>query len=146
MKLLVGIDFSKYTDTIVEKTQEIAKALSAKVWLLHVAQPEPDFVGFDADPKPERDAVARQFHLEHTEIQTIADKLRMEGLDTTALLVQGATAKTILKQASKLGADIIIVGSHGRGALRQLLVGSTSEAVLRHAECPVIVIPVHGRT
>ncbi|MDP6437587.1 MAG: universal stress protein [Gammaproteobacteria bacterium] len=51
-----------------------------------------------------------------------------------------------LYPVSTYGTDIVIVGSHGRGALRQLLVGSISEEVLRHAKCPVIVIPVLGCT
>ena len=51
MKFLVGLDLSESTDKIVQKVEEIAKALSAKVWLLHVADPDPDFVGWDAGPQ-----------------------------------------------------------------------------------------------
>jgi len=71
--------------------------------------------------------------------------LRQEGLDVTALLVRGPTAETIINESKKLEADMIIVGSHGRGAMHRLLVGSISEGVLRHAEKPVLVIPTHNR-
>lgn len=143
MNILVGIDLSDCTDTIVKKTLEFSKVLAAKVWLLHVAEPEPDFVGYDVGPQSERDVLAEKFHLEHTEIQAIANNLRTEGLDATALLVRGATVDTILNEAAKLEADIIIVGSHGRGALQRLLVGSVSEGILQHAKCPILIIPTH---
>lgn len=146
MKLLVAIDLSQCTDKTVEEARKLAKALAAKTWLLHVADPEPDFVGYDNISQYDRDVRAGEFHKEHAEIQSIADKLRMEGLDVTAILVQGATAATILKEASKLNADIIVLGSHGRGAIHRLLVGSVSEEVLRKAKSPVLIIPTHGRT
>jgi nucleotide-binding universal stress UspA family protein len=143
MKLVVGIDLSQATETVVEKAAELARALSAKIWLLHVADPEPDFVGFDASPAYDRDVRSRTFHAEHSRLQAIANKLRLDGLDATALLVQGPTAATILQEAVKLAADMVIVGSHGRGAIHRLLVGSVSEEVLRKAGCPVLIIPTH---
>jgi len=156
MKLLVVVDLSEATEKIVKKTEEIAKALSAKVWLLHITKPEPadfsiagheqDSVGFEVDPQSPRDSLAKGFHGEHFQIQKIADRLRKSGLDTTALLMQGETVETILKEASKLDVDMIVVGSHGRGAMYQFLVGSVSEGVLHRSECPILVIPTHERT
>lgn len=146
MKILVGIDFSEATEKITKKTEEIAKELSAKVWLLHVAEPEPDCVGFKEGLQSERDFLAKKFHDEHCQIQEIADRFREASLDTTALLVQGVTVKAILNQASKLNVDMIIVGSHGRGMVYQLLVGSVSKELLHKSECPILVIPTHKRT
>ena len=146
MKILVGIDLSECTEIVINKAREIAKGLSAEVWLLHVAEPEPDFVGYDVGPPAERDALAEKFHREHVEIQAIAKQLRSEDLKTTALLVQGATVETILNEATKLHSDIIVLGSHGRGAVHRLLVGSISEGVLRHAKIPVLIVPTHQRS
>jgi nucleotide-binding universal stress UspA family protein len=154
MKILVGVDLSEATEKVVNKVEELAKVLSAKVWLLHVAEPDPGFVGFDmdpqvglnADPQSVRDALAKGFHREHFQIQKVADRLRKANLDATALLVQGATVEVILKEASKLDVDMIVVGSHGRGAMYQLLVGGVSEGVLHGAECQVLVVPTHDRS
>jgi nucleotide-binding universal stress UspA family protein len=156
MKLLVGVDLSESTEKIVKKVEEIAKALSAEVWVMHIVKPEPadfyigghdpDSEGFETDPQSFRDSLAKRFHVEHRQIQEIADRLRKAGLDTTALLVEGETAETMLKEASKLDADIIVVGSHGRGAMHQLLVGSVSEGVIHGSECPILVVPTHERT
>jgi nucleotide-binding universal stress UspA family protein len=146
MKLLIGVDLSESTEKVVKKAEEIATALSAKMWLLHVAEPEPDFVGLKVGPQSARDSLSRRFHAEHRQIQEMAERLRKTGLDTTALLVQGATVETILKEALKLDVDMIVAGSHGRGAMYQLLVGSVSEGVLHKSKCPVIVVPTHERS
>lgn len=145
MKILVGIDLSDATQKIIKKAEEISKALSAQVWLLHAAAPEPDFIGYDPGPQSVRDTVAKTFHREHSEIQEIADQLRKAGIDSKALLVQDDAATAIIKEASKLGADMIVVGSHGRGAMHHLLMGSVSEGVIHKAECPVMVVPTHKR-
>ena len=146
MKILVAVDLSGATEKILKKVEDIAKTLSAQVRLLHVTEPEPDYVGFDMESEAVRDALAKKFHGEHRQIQEIADRLRKAGLDTTALLVQGKTVETILNEASKLGVDMIVVGAHGRGAMYQLLVGSVSEGILHGSECPILVVPTHERT
>jgi len=146
MKLLVAVDLSESTQTIVEKVEEINKEYPAKVWILHNAEPEPDFVEFKVDPLAARETLAKRFHNEHRQIQEIANRLRKAGLDATALLVRGATVETILKEASDLDVDMIVVGTHGRGAMYQLLVGSVSEGILRKSRYPVLVIPTHKRT
>lgn len=146
MKIMVAVDLSESTDKIVKEAEKVAKTNSAKVYFLHVAEPDPDFVGWEAGPQTVRDSLSERFHSQHREIQAIAEQLRSTGLDATALLVQGATSETILNEALKLDVDMIILGSHGRGAMYQLLVGSVSERVLHNSHCPILVVPTHGRT
>ena len=146
MKLLVAVDLSESTQTIVEKVEEINKEYPSKVWILHNAEPEPDFVEFKVDPLAARETLAKKFHNEHRQIQEIANRLRKAGLDATALLVHGATVETILKEASDLDVDMIVVGTHGRGAMYQLLLGSVSKGILHKSRYPVLVIPTHDRT
>ena len=146
MKLLVAVDLSESTQTIVEKVEEINKEYPAKVWILHNAEPEPDILEFKVDPLAARETLAKKFHNEHCQIQEIANRLRKAGLDATALLVHGATVEAILKEASDLDVDMIVVGTHGRGAMYQLLVGSVSEGILHKSPYPVLVIPTHKRT
>jgi nucleotide-binding universal stress UspA family protein len=56
-------------------------------------------------------------------------------------VVQGAIAETILTEAVGLDAQLIVMGSHGYGAIADLIVGGVSKVVLRKARCPVLVIP-----
>jgi nucleotide-binding universal stress UspA family protein len=66
---------------------------------------------------------------------------RERGIDVTPLLIQGPTIGTILREAGKLDVDLIVLGSHGRGAALRALLGSTSEGVLHKAEVPVLIVP-----
>jgi len=144
MKVLVAVDLSTSTQKVITAVELIAKAMSAKVLLLHVAEPDPDFVGWEAGPNTVRDSQTEVFHKQHRHLQEIANNLRLKGVDTTALLIQGATADVILEKASKIKANMIVVGSHGRGMAYQVIVGSVSEVVVRKSECPVLVVPTHN--
>jgi nucleotide-binding universal stress UspA family protein len=146
MKILVCVDLSESTEIIVNKIEQLAKSLSAEVWLLHNAEPAPDVVEFKADPLAARESLANKFHDEHRQIQGLADRMRKAGINTTALLVHGKTVEAILQEASDVEADLIVVGSHGRGAMYQLLVGSVSEWILHKSPLPVLIIPTHKRT
>lgn len=141
MNILVALDFSNFTEKVLLKTEELSKPLSANVTLLHVAEPNPDFVGWEAGPQNERDFLAKTFHSEHKQIQEAASKLRDRGINTTALLVQGATADTILKESTKLNVDMIIVGSHGHNGMHHLIAGSVSSEIIHKSQCPILVIP-----
>lgn len=143
MRILVALDLSEPTELILNEAQELAKKMSAQVWILHNAEPEPDVLEFRTDPQTARDSLAEKFHHEHRQIQKIAKRLRKQGLEATALLVHGHAVDMILKEASDLDVDMIIVGSHGRSAVYQLLVGSVSEGILRKSRCPVLIVPTH---
>jgi nucleotide-binding universal stress UspA family protein len=145
MKFLVAVDLSDLTEIVIEEAQKIAKPLNAKIWLVHIAQPDPEFVGWEAGPQSERDSVASKFHAEHVTLQKYAEELRTDGIDCVALLTQGETVKNILKEAKKLSVDMIIIGSHGKGATMRFLVGSTSEGVLHNSPIPMLIIPTHNR-
>lgn len=141
MNILVGIDFGEFSHRITQAAAQLARGLGAKIWLVHVAEPDPEFVGYEADSTQMRDVVAKRYHAEHRDLQAIAQGLRDDGLDCVGLLVQGATVATVLREADKVAADIIVVGSHGKGVLKRLLMGSTSEGVLHRADVPVYVVP-----
>jgi nucleotide-binding universal stress UspA family protein len=142
--LLAAVDFSGVTERILDVIEGLPDCRSAHVYLLHVAEPDPDFVGWEAGPAVVRDQIAAQFHREHREIEALAARLRGSGITVTALLIQGAIVDAVLHQADKLGASLIVVGSHGHGAAYDLLVGSVSAGVIRRAQVPVLVVPARG--
>lgn len=144
MNILVSVDFSEATPRILQAAASLTRALSGKLWLLHVGEPEPDFVGYEAGPDVVRDQVAREFRDEHRKLQEYADSMRAEGLPVTALMIQGPVVDTVIAEAERLEADMLVVGSHGYGAVYDLLVGSMSRGILKHAEIPVLVVPVRG--
>lgn len=148
MKLLAIVDFaptpseiSPASAAVLEEAGRWAKRLSARLWLLHVAEPDPEFVGYEPGPQAVREAVAERFREEHRRLQAEAARLRELGIETTAVLAQGPTVETILAEAAQLGVDAIIMGAHSHGIIHQLIVGSVSRGVLRRAACPVVTVP-----
>ncbi|MDJ0909795.1 MAG: universal stress protein [Woeseiaceae bacterium] len=142
MKLLVAVDFSDPTDMILKVARRLAKSLNASVWVVHAAEPEPDFVGYDVGPEVVRGQVAKELRDEHRQLQEYTDQLREAGVDAKAMLVQGPTVETILEMAEKQESDLIVVGSHGRGMMAEMLMGSVSQGLIRAGQCPVTVVPV----
>lgn len=145
MKILVCVDLSDSTEAILNTIERLCRPLNAKIWLLHNAMPEPDTIEFKVDPIDARESLAKKFHRQHRQIQALAEQLRKLEIDATALLVHGRTVDTILTEAADLDIDLIAVGSHGHGAMHQLLLGSISEGVLHRSSKPVLVIPTHER-
>ena len=120
MSLLVAVDFSNVAEDQLDIVARLAKP-NREIYLLHVAEPDPSFIGYEAGPDEVRHDVAVEFKREHEELHGLADRLRERGHDVTALMIQGPTIQTILEQAEKLEAEVIVVGSHGRGKLFDLV-------------------------
>lgn len=139
--ILVPIDFSPATDAVIAAATQLAEAFGSALWLLYVAAPDPDFVGYEVGPGSVRQQVAHELRDTHRQLQAHAQTLRAQGIDATGLQIEGAIAETILREAKRLAADCIVLGSHGHGALRRALLGSVSEGVLHGATCPVLVLP-----
>lgn len=141
MKLLAALDLAGTTPIVLREARNWARRLAGQLVLLHVAEPDPAFIGYEPGPATVRAAVAEKFHRERQQLESAAVELRKEGVDTTALLVQGPTAETILQEADKLHVDVILIGTRGHGAVRDFLVGSTSKGVLHKTSRPVLLIP-----
>ena len=139
--ILVPIDFSDVTELVLSEACRLARALDAKLWLVHVATVEPTVVGCEVGVIYVRDEVADGLRSQHRKLRQYEVALRDEGLDATAMLVQGKPTQKILEQADRLDADMIVLGSHGHGAMFHLLAGSVCESLMRKASCPVVVVP-----
>jgi nucleotide-binding universal stress UspA family protein len=145
MKLLVALDLSPITEIILKTVKTLAKKSKAEVTLLHVLQPDPDFVGYGVGPQAERDFVAKKIQENRATVQSLAGELAKEGLQVTPVVIQGNTVDTILEEADKMDADMIVTGSHGYGMMYKLFVGSVSKEVLKHSKRPVLIIPVKDK-
>lgn len=141
MKLLVAIDFSPVTDEIVRYVREMGIKTKPKIWVIHVVQPEPDFVGYEVGPQTERDFIAKKFHEKHIKLQEVAKTMTDDSFPVIPLLLQGPTIKTILEEAERLEANMIVAGSHGHGMMYNILVGSVSNGLLKNSPIPLLIVP-----
>jgi nucleotide-binding universal stress UspA family protein len=149
-KVLIALDYDPTAQKIAEKGFSFAKAMNAEVILLHVVadetyysslqySPITGFSGFKSNDffqmiNDEGLIKASEYflskiknHLGDETIQTLVDK--------------GDSSEVILKTAGHLHTDLIVLGSHSRRMLEQILLGSVSEKVLHHSTIPLLIIP-----
>ena len=139
--ILVPVDFSDVSSRVISTAEELARSFGSRLVLLHVSEPEPDFVGFEPGPVGVRTTVARDFRKEHQQLDELRARIAEGGVEVVAFHIQGPIIDKVLDEAQKHAANLIVVGSHGHGALFEFLVGSVTSGVLRAAKCPVLVVP-----
>ena len=144
MNILVAVDLSPASAMVVEAARGIAELTGVSVYIIHAVETEPDFILPEGDPEFAQEMIARLFPIEHGRTQALADKMMDDGLYASAILVCGPAVKSTLKQAENLDAGLIVVGSHGHGAVYDVLIGSYSVAMIRESKLPVLVVPVRG--
>ena len=140
--ILLAIDFNNSEKVLLDSAMEWAKAFGAKVWMLHVAAPEPEFVGFGVGPQYIRDSMAEELKKEHKMLFEYANQFKSEGIDADGLLIKGATTDMIMEEAEKLKIDLIITGHNDHGLLYKLFFGSVASGVIRKSKIPVLLIPL----
>ena len=142
--ILVAIDSCEATtiaSPIMERTLELASAFSSKVWILHIV-PASRQPPFNVDARTLRKEVAAELHREHEFLQQLAQCLRDRDIDATALLVEGATIRTILKESDRLEIDLIVLGCQKHGPLYGAIMNMTEEGLLSKCTRPIMFVPV----
>jgi nucleotide-binding universal stress UspA family protein len=137
------IDLSATSDDVLACARRLTQP-AGRLVLLHVAAPDPEFVGYDVGPASVREEVAGELRTEHRRVQALAAALDDSGLTVTPLTVQGVVVDRILEHAARLAVDLIVVASKGRSAVAELFAGSTVHGLLRAATVPVVVVPVRA--
>ena len=141
--ILVTIDLENEASLLVDEAFKLAKRLGSRVWLIHIAAPDPDFVGYDVGPQNERDFRDEELKYEHGLIENYAHQLREKGIDAEGLLIQGATVETIVKEIEKLNIDLVVIGHHKHRFLYKAFIGNTDAALVNKSKVPVLVIPLN---
>ncbi|HYW95787.1 MAG TPA: universal stress protein [Bacteroidales bacterium] len=140
--ILVSIDFGEKYSLLIDKASELAGKSGSKIWLLHVAAPDPDFVGYDVGPQYIRDFRAEDLKEEHKTLSHLVDLLEKNGFETEALLIQGATAEMVLSESQKLHVDLVILGHQEHSLLYETFVGSKSISIINKSKIPVLIVPM----
>lgn len=155
--IVVPIDFSSVTQSVVDLAGQLAKSLGAEIHLIHVKELipviPPGGPGFGmagmaelmptstlpmGQPIPE---TLLPDEAEKAKLVEWQKKLEAEGLRVTSHSVVGDIVNEIFRVASDSHGDLIVMGRHGHGAMYNLLVGSVTEGVLKVSRWPVLLIP-----
>lgn len=139
-KILVAVDFSNASAAVVAAAAEMAGAFGAELHFIHVVEPEPTYAayGFTPEEFPAIDTL-------HTDTRSRAQKT----LDETAAafpgaithLGDGSPVHVISRTVKEIGADFVVLGSHGHNVIASLLLGSVAEGMVRKSLVPTLVIP-----
>ncbi|APG60291.1 universal stress protein [Christiangramia salexigens] len=140
--IMVAVDFNESIGELMVYAESLAQKFKAKVWVLHVADPEPDFIGYEPGPQYIRDIKAEEYREEHRKLQEICKNFIGEDIKAEALLIQGSTVETVLNEAKKLKIDLLIVGTHKHSFLHNLLQENVSMELLKKVEIPMLTIPI----
>jgi len=140
--ILVTIDFEEKGQVLIDKAAELAKKFKSKLWLVHVAAPDPDFIGYDVGPQYIRDVLAKDLRNEHKLLQGFTNQLKEKNIEAEALLVQGTTIETVVELTEKLAIDLIVIGKHEHGFFHKTFMVSTDESLVEKSNIPVLIVPL----
>jgi len=140
MKILHPTDFSESAERAQQEAIRLARSIGAELILLHVAVETPLYgEGLLNMPEvKEVYAAARKWATATLEERAV--KIRGDGLATRWLLRAGVPHDEIVKTATEEGADYVVIGTHGRGGLERVFLGSVADRVVRTAPCPVVTV------
>jgi nucleotide-binding universal stress UspA family protein len=142
-KVLVAIDFSEPSRSALAWAVDYARSVPSEIHLLHVAE-DPIPSAFSAEVRARTaEEIARVMAAAEQELTRMSDGL--DGPSGPAVRVvrhvaPGSPGHEIARVADKIGADLLVMGTHGRTGLPGLLLGSVAKKVVRHAACPVVCV------
>jgi len=146
--LLAAIDLSPITPKVIKGAAELASALQSKLVLLHVVEPAAAYVPVGAA----MDVITAPMPVQPPDLNGVRERLeqlaaplRSAGLTVETYASVSIPVDEILEQANQKDAFLLVLGSHGHGALYHLFSGSVVTSVLEKSTIPVTVIPVHGK-
>lgn len=145
MKTIVAaVDFSNATPGVLEAAVKITRAFGSSLHLLHVLEPEPSYTayGFTPDEFPAIHLFQEEARKRATaRLQEVLAKVAGDVPEATMHLAEGSPLHALVEYTKKVEADLVILGSHGHGAVAALLLGSVAEGMVRKAVVPTLVIP-----
>lgn len=131
--ILLATDGSAASEPASEQAIDLAIQVQARLLVVSVV---PSAHG--AESAPEHSGDSRDSMAART--QSIVQKAKAAGANATFLVWEGEAGDGIVAAAHSEGADLIVVGSHGRSGVSRFFIGSVSDYVVRHARCPVMVV------
>jgi nucleotide-binding universal stress UspA family protein len=136
-KILVATDFSPGSDEALDHAIDLAKQTGASLDLFYVLEPSALEIPLGLTPNDGGALIATI----DRELTQRAARAAAAGLPCHTNTAEGGAATEIVQRARDLGADLVVIGTHGRRGLAHALLGSVAERVVQHAPCPVLTVP-----
>ena len=147
-RVLVPVDFSDVTEAVVTSAKFIGEKFKPKFYLLHVISPlvyvsVPETMVVDVI---DASVIEEIEETKRKNAENLLENLkkRFEGFEVETIIDIGSPADVIVEQEEELDVDLTILGGHQKGLVERILLGSTSEAVVKHSKRPVLVVKGHA--
>ena len=137
-RILIAIDDSLQAERALDTGVSLAHELGAYVLLVHVVNPAVAYAG--AGELLATD-ILDDLRKQGEDLLLRARMRAGEAVAKESALLEGPAAREIVEAATEWDADLIVMGTHGRGRVASFLMGSTAQEVLRDARCPVLAVP-----
>lgn len=141
--IVAALDFSDSAPDALDAARALGAAeIGSRLHLLHVVPDPIPPLWTDELPPPDVPAVERAwFDGALAELTALAVSRALDPGSVTMAVEMGTPAESIGRYADRHGADVIVLGSHGHGAVRRFLLGSVADAMVRHGACAVLIVP-----
>ena len=141
-RILLPTDFSGCANYALPYAAAIARAVNATVICVNVVEPIVPAVGYTgmAEAMPIAEMSEQMEDSAERELPDVMRCEELRGLKVEEVIGHGDAAAEIVRVADEQNVDLIVISSHGRTGLGRIIFGSTAEAVVRHARCPVLVV------
>jgi nucleotide-binding universal stress UspA family protein len=139
-KLLVAVDLSEPSKEVIDTGVRLATALGGSIELVHVREPFVYAMAGQYGPSPQQEQALIGWI--DRALAEAADRFTQARVPCVTTSLNGSPAREIVAHAEKVGADLIVVGTHGRGGLTHAVLGSVAERIVQKANRPVLTVPV----
>ncbi len=136
-KILLAVDGSDHALQAARKAAELARAMNSKDFRIVVAY---DFIPPYLGEPNMQSAINARMDDANAFVQKAMEIVGKIPCEIHTELIEGSPAEAIIKVANSFKCDVIVMGSRGLGTLAGLLLGSTSQKVVAHAPCPVLIV------
>ena len=134
-RILLATDLSTASEAATEQAIQLARDLRASLLVVSVIDPEVRGAAGGRLERMDQRRAARE-----KAAQAVVVRGRQAGIGVSFLVWEGQPGPAIVEAAESEGADLIVVGSHGRGRVGRFMLGSVSDHVIRSAAAPVLVV------
>jgi len=140
--ILVAVDLDLTDPFLLNPAIALAQKFRSKLWIIHVAAPDPGFIGYRVGPSYIRESRADELRKEHVALQDMMKRAKDLSIEAEALLIQGPTVEMLELEIEKLQIDLLVMGSRRHGFLYNAFVGHTSVKLMKDQLIPIMLIPL----